>query len=142
MRTYHKKYRTTHVEAIKGRNAAHYAANREAVKASKRAYYAANRETIRAKQRAYYVANRETLRRKGVSKPTRPCPEKCEVCGQKSLNGRRRLSCEHDHATGRFRGWLCHACNTALGNVKDSPTILRALAAYLENPLWKAATFT
>jgi len=61
----------------------------------------------------------------------RPCPEFCEVCGQKNKTGK-RLVFDHCHASGVFRGWLCHRCNVALGNVEDDPARLRALADYLE----------
>jgi hypothetical protein len=39
---------------------------------------------------------------------------------------------DHDHATGDVRGILCSNCNQALGNVRDEPQALRALAHYLE----------
>jgi hypothetical protein len=42
------------------------------------------------------------------------------------------LHCDHDHATGLFRGWLCRGCNHALGNLKDSPAAILGLAQYLE----------
>lgn len=54
-------------------------------------------------------------------------PEVCEVCGSS-----KRICYDHDHATGLHRGWLCDACNRALGYVKDNPVTLRALADYLE----------
>ena len=38
----------------------------------------------------------------------------CEVCRRPEGNGR-RLSLEHDHATGAFRGWTCHHCNMLIG---------------------------
>lgn len=34
----------------------------------------------------------------------------CEACGRKEL-----LKGDHDHATGLFRGILCHWCNIVLG---------------------------
>jgi len=42
---------------------------------------------------------------------------------------------DHDHNSGRFRGWLCSGCNTTLGMVYDRPSTLRALAAYLERSM-------
>ena len=39
---------------------------------------------------------------------------------------------DHDHSTGTFRGWLCVKCNTGLGLLQDSPSILRSAATYLE----------
>jgi len=55
-------------------------------------------------------------------------PKACEVCGLPS----KRICFDHCHKTGRFRGWLCTGCNTALGMAKDNPETLRKLANYLE----------
>jgi len=43
----------------------------------------------------------------------------------------RRLHLDHDHATGKFRGWLCTNCNIALGNTRDSLDVLQGLVSYL-----------
>ena len=54
----------------------------------------------------------------------------CAVCGKPEAG--KRLAVDHDHRTGKVRGLLCENCNRALGMAQDSPTILRALADYLE----------
>lgn len=40
---------------------------------------------------------------------------------------------DHDHQTGRIRALLCHACNLALGGLRDDPTLLRKAADYIES---------
>jgi len=60
----------------------------------------------------------------------------CALCGlpeQKAKkNGMCNLSVDHDHATGKVRALLCHACNTALGGFRDDPALLRKAANYVE----------
>lgn len=74
------------------------------------------------------LRNPATLRRyRGHPEPTRPRPETCELCGR--TNGRRVLALDHCHATGKFRGWLCTPCNTAIGKLGDNQAgLIRALA--------------
>lgn len=54
----------------------------------------------------------------------------CAICGKTNRSGR-RLSVDHDHATGAIRGLLCAKCNQGLGLLQDSPELLGAAAAYL-----------
>lgn len=56
---------------------------------------------------------------------------RCAVCGDEPEEGK-RLHVDHDHATGAIRDLLCRWCNYALGNAKDDPRRLRAMAGYLE----------
>lgn len=56
----------------------------------------------------------------------------CAICGTSSKTLKRSLDTDHNHRTGLFRGLLCTACNRGIGNLKDSPLILRKAAEYLE----------
>lgn len=40
---------------------------------------------------------------------------------------------DHDHLTGKFRGYICHNCNVGLGMFKDDVDVLRLAIKYLEN---------
>lgn len=55
----------------------------------------------------------------------------CAICGTipPSIAD---LVIDHNHHTGEVRGLLCLACNTGLGLLKDSPDVLDAALAYLE----------
>lgn len=44
----------------------------------------------------------------------------------------RRLSVDHDHATGKVRGLLCRTCNMAIGNFKENIEIMKKAIAYME----------
>lgn len=68
-------------------------------------------------------------RRQGLPEPTRPEPEWCECCGR--LPGT-ALSLDHDHVTGKFRGWLCAYCNLGLGKLGDNRAGLERALAYLD----------
>lgn len=61
----------------------------------------------------------------------------CLTCGRPERKRRAdgtmfTLSVDHDHVTGRVRGLLCIACNSALGMIGDSIPTLRSMIAYLE----------
>ena len=56
----------------------------------------------------------------------------CAVC--RSEFGDQAPHVDHDHETGVVRGLLCFTCNTAIGKMRDDPALLRAAAAYLEQP--------
>lgn len=44
----------------------------------------------------------------------------------------RALAVDHCHDTGKVRGLLCNRCNTVLGLIQDSTTLLTNAISYLE----------
>lgn len=77
---------------------------------------------VAAKSRAH-----KYRKKYGIEIEQTPAAEVCEVCG-----GSARIAYDHDHQTGKFRGWLCMKCNTALGLVNDDIIILEKLIDYLQ----------
>lgn len=61
----------------------------------------------------------------------RPKTEQCELCGILASELKRGLFFDHDHKTGKFRGWLCYRCNIALGMVSDNKELLLKMVGYL-----------
>lgn len=96
------------------------------------------RECLRLRDSARYAKNPEKerdrsraggWRRNKYPAPTRPCPERCELCGGPAT--KRRLHLDHNHKTKKFRGWLCHYCNTNLGRFGDDIRGLQQAILYL-----------
>lgn len=56
----------------------------------------------------------------------------CEVCGRGFTPGKMTTACL-DHHGDSARGWLCGSCNVGLGLAGENPSILRAMASYLES---------
>lgn len=51
---------------------------------------------------------------------------KCQICKVEPFE-----AIDHDHVTGKVRGFLCRGCNHGLGNFKDSIDNLQAAMLYL-----------
>lgn len=58
---------------------------------------------------------------------------KCYIC-QRANGKTRRLSVDHDHATGLVRGLLCRPCNDMLGHARDNAGFFQRACYYLGNP--------
>lgn len=56
----------------------------------------------------------------------------CDICG-KLPTEKNRLAIDHDHETGKFRGFLCSHCNTGIGQLGDDTIRMRAAILYIEN---------
>lgn len=96
-----------------------------------RAYREANKEHVDAR-----IRNWRLLKLYGISAADYDALLQrqnglCAGCGTKPTK-KRRLAVDHDHKTKKIRGLLCFNCNVTLGYVRESQTILLALANYLK----------
>lgn len=55
----------------------------------------------------------------------------CAICNNHVSSYKRDLSLDHDHNTGKVRGFLCDCCNTGLGLFKDNTEIMFKAINYL-----------
>lgn len=87
------------------------------------------RDTHKAERDRYLLSRNQQWATGGrLPLAPRPRPDACEICEKV---GGRRLSYDHDHKTGRFRGWICRQCNLGLGYFKDDIAILKFAIDYL-----------
>lgn len=93
----------------------------------------------RRERKAEVKARAYQLRRRENALQGAPVPQDhCDCCGRnprESRRGNQSLCLDHDHVTGAFRGWLCHACNLGIGLLGDNADSLRRALAYLERPV-------
>jgi hypothetical protein len=58
----------------------------------------------------------------------------CYIC-QRATGKVKRLSVDHDHATGYVRGLLCGPCNKILGHLRDDADAAYRAGNYLDYPI-------
>ena len=102
--------------------------NKERAKALRKARYAANPEKYVAMQRKYYYG----LTPESGEKLFLAQGKRCAICRTDAPKGRGVWHLDHEHTTGKVRGFLCQQCNSGLGQFRDSPAFMRAAADYVE----------
>ena len=72
-----------------------------------------------------------------LRKTAPPMSEGCDVCGKKG-----KLVLDHCYQDKKFRGWLCHHCNLAIGILGDTVEGLNKAIEYLRRGEKKNGTIT
>lgn len=57
----------------------------------------------------------------------------CPICHKTTIAGITKIVLDHNHETGKVRGWLCESCNTGIGRFDDNPEIVKRALEWLEN---------
>lgn len=92
-----------------------------------RAWRAANRH----REAGYYLRHQFGLTVEQFQALNDAQGGRCAICGVVPSGRFKRLSVDHDHRTGRFRGLLCWWCNRGIGFLQDDPEKMRGAIAYL-----------
>jgi hypothetical protein len=128
------RYQAKHKDRLRVLSKEKYQKNKEQCKASVARWRANNRERVRVYRRM------EMARDGGFAPPDYQGQpeaywralqgEDCAICGDRLGTGR-KLHLDHDHTTGRIRGFLCNLCNAGLGHFADNEDILLRAISYL-----------
>ncbi len=124
---YYREWRKRNPESSRRASRKHYRANREKI-------LVVARKNSNAKYHSLTPAQKRERGWKGQKfpEPTRPMPEWCEGCGRVP---EKVLCLDHDHSTGKFRGWLCQYCNRGLGFLGDDLASVERIHAYLKRAI-------
>jgi hypothetical protein len=88
-----------------------------------------------------HLSRRNTWRKAGIDpdeaeQVLRNHDGHCAICGTDQPLGRfGTWGIDHDHATGKIRGVLCHHCNVGLGHFKDDVHLLQRALEYVSSTL-------
>ena len=111
-------------------------------KGSKQGVLARCKQCISAHRKASYSSEKalETLLKSRYKLSKREYDTKlseqngvCAICGTTDPGKYHGRFCvDHNHSTNEVRGLICHNCNSALGNFKDSVSVLLSAVDYLK----------
>lgn len=60
-------------------------------------------------------------------------PFECPICSKRTIAGiTSKVVLDHNHRTGKIRGWVCDSCNTGIGRFKDDIDLIKRAIKFLE----------
>lgn len=110
-----------------------YALASECKVGSKSPFWAGGYEVRRPVKRMQKIWNKYRLdfdRYEAILNEQKGC---CKICGDSLMypGSKTYFHIDHDHVTGRVRGFLCPHCNRLLGAARDNQRILKSAVRYL-----------
>lgn len=60
-------------------------------------------------------------------------PFECPICAKRTIAGiTSKVVLDHDHRSGKIRGWVCDSCNTGIGRFKDDKELIKRAIKFLK----------
>lgn len=117
-KNYAKKYYLKNKEKIKKQSAKRYNKNKEHINKRSREYRKSEHGRAILHAKKFHISYDEAKYWLGI--------KSCQICGDGLA-----VATDHCHKTGKVRGRLCHNCNRAMGQFRDSVNLLEKAIAYL-----------
>ena len=74
-----------------------------------------------------------TLQKKFLKTKPHKEPFECPVCLKRTIAGvTSKVVMDHNHTTGKIRGWICDSCNTGIGRFQDDVKVLKRAIKFLK----------
>ena len=141
---YTRAWSAANPDKIKAANRRATLSGKHKVAYRKRVEKPGGRERINEQATRYYHANWEKkqdqkwARSHGIEWETvnEMRKQPCAICGEhkprvKKPGAHSGMAIDHCHKTGKIRGTLCFACNSAIAFLRDDPTLMETAAAYV-----------
>lgn len=122
--------------------------NKDLKRKNNKKWYLRNKEEVKNKSKQYRIENPISVLENNLKKHGLTILEYnklfqlqnglCKICKKPEIRKNQfnkkpcRLNVDHDHKTGKIRGLLCNACNTALGLLRDNIANLNRAIRYLQ----------
>jgi hypothetical protein len=91
------------------------------------------KEAVKAQNKNYWLKTSYGISLDEFNVMLKNQQHKCAICECDETEAySQKLYVDHCHVTKKIRGLLCHSCNVAIGNFKDSTENLKKAIAYLE----------
>ena len=84
-------------------------------------------------QRAYHLKRKYNISLEEYDAILAAQNHSCAICGTRTPAGVGRFHVDHDHATKRVRGLLCHGCNRGIGYLRDDIFLLAEAIKYISS---------
>ena len=109
-------------------------ANQEKFRTQNPGYKKQWRSENKERLRTEHIGYRYGLSQESYAQKREEQNDCCGLCGDAfdRTNTNTTPHVDHDHVTGKVRALLCRACNSGLGQFRDSSKLLRLAAEYLD----------
>jgi hypothetical protein len=127
---YLKKYYQLHKEEHARKSKEYRLNNKEKLREKAKQYYLSNGDKIKKSNKARRLKRDYDISLNDVKSILRDQNNQCPICF--SLLDNKKWCIDHDHKSGKLRGFVCYSCNILLGMAQDNVDTLQNAIEYLE----------